>query len=298
MQSKDAAKHLAGIELYSRASQEAAGQIIRTYSTSFSKAASLLPAKQRQHITNIYALVRIADEIVDGAAAGAIAQGGRIDPAFALDRLENEVSAALTARFSTNPIVHAFALTANEVGFGRTLIQPFFTSMRMDLDSTSHNATSFKTYVYGSAEVVGLMCLQAFIQGVEYSIGDRAKLTDGAKALGSAFQKVNFLRDLAADFESLGRSYFPGIKPNNFDDAAKQVLVDDIQADIDVAVSTLHLLPRGSRRAVVAALLFFKALNDQIAATPADQLMRARISVPNWKKLVILVQASLGSGAE
>ena len=108
----------------------------------------------------------------------------------------------------------------------------------------------------------------------------------------------HLLTVLDADFRALGRSYFPGIKPANFDDEAKKVLVADIQADIDMAVSTLSLLPKGSRRAVVAALLFFKALNEQIAATPAEQLMRARISVPNWKKLLIVVQATLGIGVE
>jgi phytoene synthase len=212
MYAPDATKEPTGLSLYTLAAERSSNQVIAAYSTSFGWATKLLGGPVRQSVKNIYALVRVADEIVDGAAAEAASKGGKVIPAQQLDELEAEVYAALTNGFSTNLVVHAFALTASETGFGRDLIEPFFWSMRQDLTVQEYDQAGFERYVYGSAEVVGLMCLAAFIKfgGVQYSQEQKLELALGARALGAAFQKVNFLRDLAADFKALGRSYFPG----------------------------------------------------------------------------------------
>lgn len=248
----------------------------------------------RQHVKNIYALVRVADEIVDGPAADARKAGGFIDPSRALDELERDVYRALGDRFSANLVIHAFAHTANETGFGRELIRPFFDSMRMDLWKTRHDQKSFLQYIYGSAEVVGLMCLQAFLQGKDVSTDEREKMVAGARSLGAAFQKVNFLRDLSADARGLGRSYFPGIRPDNFTEEQKAQLVADIDADLAVSAASIGLLPRGARRAVIAAHLLFAELNQRIGNTPAAEVISTRISVPTISKVLILLRAWLG----
>jgi len=296
MSAPDATKEPTGLSLYTLAAERSSNQVIDAYSTSFGWATRLLGGPVRQSVKNIYALVRVADEIVDGAAAEAAKLGGRVDPAQQLDALEAEVYAALENGFSTNLVVHAFALTANETGFGKDLIQPFFWSMRQDLTVQEYDQAGFERYVYGSAEVVGLMCLAAFIKfgGVQYSQEQKLELAHGARALGSAFQKVNFLRDLAADFKALGRSYFPGVSVTSFDENQKTALVADIQNDIDVALKQVANLPKSSSVAVKAVLMLFAELNLKISGTPANQLVQKRIRVSNGKKLVILAQAYFG----
>jgi phytoene/squalene synthetase len=211
-----------------------------------------------------------------------------------LDELEAETYRALASGFSTNLVVHAFAHTAREAGIKRDIIEPFFHSMRMDLTEREHDQKGFDTYVYGSAEVVGLMCLKVFMVGRDYTKEERVTLIAGARALGAAFQKVNFLRDLAADFKKLGRSYFPGVNVSSFDAATQIRLIEDIENDLAVSAQTLPLLPTGSRKAVAAAQMFFQALNERIRNTPAEVLIETRISVPNSQKLVILAKALLG----
>ena len=278
-----------GLSLYTEAAQRASAEVIEAYSTSFGWASKLLGKNEQQPVRNIYALVRVADEIVDGAADEA-----HDNPSKLLDELEAETYRALDSGFSTNLVVHAFAHTAREVGIKRDIIEPFFHSMRMDLTEREHDQKSFDTYVYGSAEVVGLMCLKVFMAGQEYSKEERVTLIAGARALGAAFQKVNFLRDLSADFKKLGRSYFPNVNVANFDAATQLRLIEDIQADLLISAKTLPLLPAGSRKAVAAAQMFFKALNERIRNTPAEVLIETRISVPNAQKLVILAKALLG----
>ncbi len=179
----------------------------------------------RQPVENVYALVRVADEIVDGGADEAGLDA--VVAARLLNDLERDTERALDEGYSANLVVHAFARTARAAGFGAELTEPFFASMRMDLSATEHDDESFRRYVYGSAEVVGLMCLRIFVSdagrdaGREYSDDELATLEAGARALGSAFQKVNFLRDLRADLESLGRSYFPGLDVANLTDIQK-----------------------------------------------------------------------------
>ena len=294
MNSEDTTKNPTGLELYLLAAERSSSEVIRTYSTSFGLASKLLDKPVRRHVENIYALVRVADEIVDGSAAQARTAGGSIDPSRALDDLEREVYRSMSDRFSSNLVVHAFAHTANTAGFSRDIIRPFFDSMRMDLWKTKHDQRSFEKYVYGSAEVVGLMCLQAFVLGHDYTTDASARMVAGARALGSAFQKVNFLRDLNADARGLGRSYFPGISPESFTEADKERLVDDIRAELAISAASLTLLPKSARRAVVAAHLLFEALNDRIGNTPAAKLISTRISVPALTKAIILFKAWLG----
>lgn len=278
-----------GLSLYTEAAERASAEVIAAYSTSFGWASKLLGKAEQQPVRNIYALVRVADEIVDGAADEA-----HDNPSKLLDELEAETYRALESGFSTNLVVHAFAHTAREAGIKRDIIEPFFHSMRMDLTEREHDQKSFDTYVYGSAEVVGLMCLKVFMIGREYSKEERVTLIAGARALGAAFQKVNFLRDLSADFKKLGRSYFPNVNVENFDAATQVRLIDDISADLEVSAKTLPLLSPGSRKAVAAAQMFFAALNERIRNTPAEVLIETRISVPNSQKLVILAKALLG----
>jgi phytoene/squalene synthetase len=232
----------------------------------------------------VYALVRLADEVVDGVAAESGL--GPDEVAAALDALEVDTYRAMATGYSTNLVVQAFASTARAVDIREEIVRPFFTSMRMDLDHATHTPESFATYVYGSAEVVGLMCLQAFLaEGPPPSPENRPTLEAGARRLGAAFQKVNFLRDLAADSGGLGRAYFPGVEPAELDEAAKAAILDDIDADLDAAAATLPLLPRGPRRAVALAHALFAELAERIRRTPAERLRTTRVRVPDLVKL-------------
>jgi len=282
--------------LYDRVAEETASVVIRRYSTSFGLAAKLLGPGVRQHVENIYALVRVADEIVDGAAV----ESGldTVGAARQLNELERETDAAVAEGFSSNLVVHAFALTARETGFGTEYTAPFFESMRTDLTATEHDRESFDAYVYGSAEVVGLMCLRAFLQGVTLTQGENDRFVTGARALGAAFQKVNFLRDLAADFETLGRSYFPGVSVDSFTEEDKIRLLDDIDDDLRLSATVIPDLPSSSRKAVALAQGLFAELSVRLRATPADELRRVRIRVPNPVKLRIAAGAMLGAKAK
>lgn len=285
-----------GLTLYDRVAQETAGVVIRRYSTSFGLASRLLGAGVRPHVENIYALVRIADEIVDGVAAGA-----HVDPAEIarlLDDLETETHRAMQRGYSANLVVHAFARTARVTRFGIELTRPFFVSMRADLSVTRHSAASFEEYVYGSAEVVGLMCLRAFLLETDVSDELNARLAEGARRLGAAFQKINFLRDLAADFESLGRSYFPGVDVARFGERDKNRLLDDIDDDLRVSAAVIPQLPASSRRAVALAQGLFTELASRLRATPASTLVHARVRVPNRVKLRIAAAATAGVPAK
>ncbi|WP_169078898.1 phytoene/squalene synthase family protein [Microcella alkalica] len=280
------------LSLYDSAADEVAGVVIRRYSTSFGLASRLLGPGIRQHVENIYALVRVADEIVDGG----VAEAG-LDQAAAgryLDELEADTNQAMEQGYSANLVVHAFARTAREVGFGRELTEPFFHSMRMDLTDTEHDQASFDEYVYGSAEVVGLMCLRAFLQEAPPTPEQNERMVRGARALGAAFQKVNFLRDLSADFETLGRSYFPGVRVESFTEEEKHRLLDDIDDDLRMSAAVLPDLPASSRRAVALAQGLFAELAARLRRTPASELVRARVRVPDPVKLRIAASVLAG----
>jgi len=290
----DLTKKPSSLALYTRAAERSSAEIIATYSTSFGWATNLLSKDVAVEVRNIYAMVRVADELVDGAADEALDGNGGQSPRDLLDEFEAETYRALDSGFSSNLVLHAFAVTARKVGITRELVTPFFDSMRMDLDPQVFNQQSFEKYIYGSAEVVGLMCLQAFLQNVKLSENEKADFVKSARALGSAFQKVNFLRDLAADFKVLGRSYFPGVRIDSFNEAEKQRLVADINDELRISAQSLPNLPKNSRRAVAAAQMFFTELNHQIGKAPADRLISERIRVSNPRKVGILIRAWFG----
>ncbi|MWV57627.1 phytoene desaturase family protein [Rathayibacter sp. VKM Ac-2754] len=283
-------------ELYDRVAHEASAQVIRRYSTSFGLATRLLGPGVRERVEDVYALVRVADEIVDG-----VAEEARLDRAAveeALDAFEAETERALETGYSANLVIHAFARTARATGFGTELTAPFFASMRADLRETEHTPESFEAYVYGSAEVVGLMCLHVFLAAPDAGLvspAQRERLVAGARRLGSAFQKVNFLRDLAADVDGLGRSYFPGVDPRDFSEQDKAILLADLDADLEAAAAIVPELPRSSRRAVRLAHSLFEALADRIRETPAEELLRARVSVPTATKAALAARAAVST---
>jgi 15-cis-phytoene synthase len=278
--------------------QAAAGQVISGYSTSFGLACRLLPQDVRGHVRNVYALVRLADEVVDGPlVAQAPERAGEL-----LDQLEQEVTDALRDGYSTNLVVHAFAVTARSCGIGTDLVTPFFSSMRADLTVREHDALSLERYVYGSAEVIGLMCLKVFLapsaNGTAGRLpsGDVAGYDDlapGARRLGAAFQKVNFLRDLTADHQRLGRCYLPGVDPARLTEADKHRLLDDVDADLAAAAAAVRLLPPGSRHAVATAHGLFAELAHRLRAAPAEQLMAERVRVPGHAKARVVLTTLL-----
>ncbi|PFG39124.1 phytoene/squalene synthetase [Georgenia soli] len=278
--------------VYDAVAQRAAAAVIDGYSTSFGWACRLLREPVRTHVRNIYALVRLADEVVDGRA-------GSGDPSHAgavLTALEEDTYEALRDGRSTNLVVHAFAITARAVGIGPELLVPFFASMRTDLTVTAHDARSLDAYVYGSAEVVGLMCLKVFVaapdaRGVSYS-----RLSPGARRLGAAFQKVNFLRDLADDHDRLGRTYFPDVDVERLDDARRDELLDDIDADLAAAARAAAQLPPSSRSAVLAAHGLFAELSARLRRTPAAELRRRRVRVPGPRKAAVVARAVVRGG--
>jgi len=266
--------------------------VLRSYSTSFGLASRLFSDGVRRQVESVYALVRIADEIVDGvtSAAGLEPEETRRQ----LDGFERETDRVMALAYRTNLVVPASADTARRTGIGTDLTRPFFSSMRADLDQVEHSPESLAEYIYGSAEVVGLMCLKCFLHGHSLSAEETARLERGARHLGAAFQKVNFLRDLAEDFTSLGRSYFPGVSPANFDEAHKNRLLADIDHDLQESRTVLRGLPPSSRRAVALAQELFAELAERIRATPAPELIRTRVSVPNMVKARIAAAVLTG----
>lgn len=278
------------LEHFTQTADRAASEVIDSYSTSFGRATRMLGPRHRQHIRAIYALVRVADEIVDGVAA----QAGLTPEQQheALDRFEEETRRALALGYSADVVVHAFARTARVSGIGEDLTGPFFASMRMDLDAAGSPRALFSqaehdAYVFGSAEVVGLMCLRVFVRGETLGEEETATLERGARRLGEAFQDINFLRDLQDDTE-LGRSYLGGI-----DDAAKAAWVRRCRAALDDASAAMRLLPRDARAAVRCAHDLFGELVNRIDATPAAELYHRRVRVPDSRKLMIAARAWL-----
>ena len=281
------------LALYGEAAHRSAATIIHEYSTSFGMATRLLSPAVRPGVEDVYALVRVADEIVDGAAAEAGLSPDEI--AAMLDALEDDTERAMRVGYSANVVVHAFARTARAAGFGPELTRPFFASMRRDLDPVDFSADELSDYIYGSAEVVGLMCLAVFLHDTPVPEPTRRRLEAGARRLGAAFQKINFLRDLGVDYTELGRSYFPGIDPARLTERQKLALVVDIDCDLGAAADAIPELPENCRRAIAAAHGLFAELSDRIRVTPAADLIARRVSVPTRTKLAILVRATAGA---
>lgn len=274
---------------YNVMSRRSAHQVIATYSTSFSLATGLLGSRVRKDIRNLYAVVRIADEIVDGAAAEAGCSREEITQL--LDDYEQVVLQAPSRSFHTDPVLHAYADTARRCNFDPEQLRAFFTSMRRDLHQNSYDPGDFQDYVYGSAEVIGLLCLDIFLVGKSVSPAQRRDLQEGARALGAAFQKVNFLRDLAEDSEDLGRTYFPELEDRVLDEPTKDRLLDDIDADLAAARKVIPLLPLSARAGVLAATDLFGELSRRLRVTPAITITTTRASVPRATKLGILARA-------
>ena len=289
------------LDLYSRTCALSAARIIAEYSTSFGAAVRLLGKRHREHVRNIYAFVRLADELVDGVAteAGLTAEEQRAE----LDELEVLTHRAIARGFSTNPVVHAFARTARECGIDAELIDPFFVSMRTDICEESitrgvksYDATEHAIYVYGSAEVIGLMCMRVFTRTGTYTEAERERMVHGAKSLGAAFQNINFLRDLSDDATRLGRDYLGAHE--QLTDADREAWISTIRAQLHAARATLPLLPKDARRAVRCALDFFTALTSRVQRVPAAELYRRRVRVSNPMKFALLARASTRTAME
>ncbi|WP_019201143.1 squalene/phytoene synthase family protein [Tsukamurella sp. 1534] len=262
-------------ERYLRAAVAASAVVIREYSTSFSLAARLMPRRVRPHITSVYGLVRVADEIVDGACP--------TDPRAHLDALEASVERAMEEGFSADLVVHAFANTARVTGFGTELTRPFFASMRADLAPSPHTPESLAEYIHGSAEVVGLMCLRAYL--LDVAEHDYERLAPSARRLGAAFQKVNFLRDLTDDELRLGRSYLPELTQAAFDGA-----LDDTAADLAAGRAGIAELPRDVRRGVRAAADLYEELLRRLRSAGLDGARSGRVRVPAAAKLAAVAR--------
>jgi phytoene synthase len=277
-----AADGATGLELYDKTAEDAAAAVIAAYSTSFGLATRMLGPRVRPHVRNVYALARISDEIVDGPAAAA-----GLEPEMELrilDELEAETLAAIGRGFSSNLVVHAFARTARECGIGEDLVRPFFTSMRTDLTTATHDGASHDAYVYGSAEVIGLMCLQTFVNaGSSTPRQPEPELIDGARRLGAAFQDVNFLRDLDHDATSLGRDYLGS--------STRDEVLARIDGDLAAAAAVIPLLPADCRKAVTAAHDLFASLATRLRNEPGAE---KRVRVPDPVKAVLAARAWLG----
>lgn len=277
------------LRLYDTTAARTSAGVLAAYSTSFGLGTRLLGRRAQQDIRAVYALVRLADEVVDtyrGEDAGA-----------ELDELEEQTARALRTGYSTNLVVHAFARTAQRVGITARETAPFFASMRADLTVRAHDRASYEAYVYGSAEVVGLMCVRAFLNEGR-GPGDAVREPDetqvaGARALGAAFQKINFLRDLGADTEELGRTYFPGTEPGHLDAAQLHAILDEINADVAVARAAVPSLPRRARYAVGATLALYQRLLDEIATRPPESLLVGRVRLPTPVKLLVVGESVL-----
>lgn len=268
------------MELYERTCYKLTKTLTSRYSTSFYLSSLLFPWKTRKHIYAIYSMVRIADEVVDSYHG--------TDAEKILTNFEKDVYRSLGQSFSTNPVLHAFAKTSQVYEINETLIAPFFESMRSDLWKKNFTKEEYTRYIHGSAEVVGLMCLKIF------SESDKSVYTEletGARALASAYQKVNFLRDFRADFTELGRVYFPNISYEKFDTNKKQTIEQDIAKDFAVAKHAINKLPKNARRAVRASYFYYYALFEKLKRASPEQIMNSRVRVSNAKKILLLFKA-------
>ena len=285
----------AALARFTRTAETVSTGVIRTYSSSFGLATRLLGSRHRQHVRNIYAMVRVADEIVDGVAAEAGLDAKA--QSEALSAYAAETHRAMSQGYSSNVVLHAFARTAREAGIDESLTQPFFTSMAADLCGAderhlmTYDAEQHRRYVHGSAEVVGLMCLRVFLRAEHPTASERAALEHGARQLGAAFQNVNFLRDLADDTDRLRRGYLAGAVP--LTDAARDAWVETVRSQLDDARRTIPLLPRDAQVAVRSAHDLFEALARRVARTPAAVLYRRRVRVPDAVKVALALRAAL-----
>ena len=267
--------------IFDKVSADCSKNVTNSYSTSFSLATKMLAKSIRQDIYNIYGFVRFADEIVDTFHD--------YDKKELLNRFIDELNFSLKNKISTNPILNSFQYTVNKYKIDYELIDSFLKSMKMDLKKIKYNSEKeYKEYIYGSADVVGLMCLKVFVNGNEDSY---KKLKPNAMALGSAFQKVNFLRDLNADYHDLNRTYFPNLDFKNFDEQSKMLIMKDIENDFKKALKGIYELPNNSKFGVYAAYKYYKRLLIKLKKTSYMKIKNERVRVPNYQKVDVLARS-------
>ncbi len=271
------------IHLFDEVAFECSQKVTNGYSTSFSSAVRMLAPSIRPAIHSIYGFVRFADEVVDAFHDK--------DKKLLLDKFEWDLYQAIEMEISLNPILHSFQKTIKEYNIDIELVDTFLKSMRMDIEKKDYKTKEeYQEYIYGSADVVGLMCLKVFVDG---SDEEYQKLKPTAMKLGSAFQKVNFLRDLKNDAEILERSYFPDVDLKNLSPEVKTKIVSEIKADFDAAYEGIKQLPASSKFGVYTAYRYYKQLLKKLQKTPSNKLMETRIRVSDYHKYGLLMQSYL-----
>ena len=252
------------------------------YSTSFSLGIRFLGPSLRAPVYAIYGMVRFADEIVDSFHEH--------NKPILLKEFRNETWLAIGRKISLNPILNSFQFVVNKYGISNDLIERFFDSMEADLTVTNHNQDTYQQYILGSAEVVGLMCLKVFTDNNDALY---EQLKPSAMRLGAAFQKVNFLRDINADYKILGRTYFPDVNFERFSTSEKEKIQQDIESDFAAALEGIKKLPSDARRGVYLAYVYYRKLFQMIKKTPAERVMNMRIRIPNYRKVSLMFQTVL-----
>ena len=268
--------------LYDKVSYDLSKSLTKSYSTSFSLGIQFLDKELRNPIYAIYGFVRLADEIVDTFHD--------YDKEKLFSRFRESVDMALEDRISVNPLLNSFQEVVHSYNIERELIDAFLHSMEMDLGKKDYTREDFDTYVLGSAEVVGLMCLHVFVDGDEKVYQELKPM--GMK-LGAAYQKINFLRDLAADFEGMGRAYFPGIDLKNFSEEDKAVIEEEIDEDFMEGLKGIKLLPAGSRLGVYLSFVYYYKLFQKIRSLPATEVRKKRIRISDLRKYLLLLNTYL-----
>jgi 15-cis-phytoene synthase len=268
------------LSIFHEVSQACSKVTTERYSTSFSSAIRLLDTSIQTPIYNIYGFVRFADEIVDTFHDH--------DKDHLLAQFKKETYDAIERGISLNPILHSFQLTVNKYNIDPLLIEAFFRSMEFDLDKNAYDQVGYEEYIYGSAEVVGLMCLYVFCDG---NSDEYNKLKPHARSLGAAFQKVNFLRDVKADFLHLNRVYFPGVDFNHFTPVMKQQIEDDIAKDFRHAYEGIIKLPLKARFGVYLAYKYYISLFRKIKKVQPQRILEERIRIPNYAKAWVAAKA-------
>lgn len=263
--------------LFDKVSIKASRLVTHQYSTSFSLGIRCLEKELRDPVYSIYGFVRFADEIVDTFH--------EFNKKELLDEFRKDTYRSIREKISLNPILNSFQFAVNEYNIEHELIDQFLKSMEMDLTQKKFDAKSFDEYVLGSAEVVGLMCLRVFCKGDDTQF---QKLKPLAMKLGAAFQKINFLRDLNADYIGMGRTYFPGLDFTEFNEECKRQIEASIKADFDEGYKGIQQLPRGARFGVYVAYVYYLALFKKIRNTPSEHVLNSRIRIPNRHKISIL----------
>jgi phytoene synthase len=268
--------------IFDQVSVATSKMVTRAYSTSFSLGINCLHKRFHKPIYSIYGFVRLADEIVDSFHG--------FDKEALLQEFNADTASAIARGISLNPILNSFQEVVHQYHIEQELIDCFMRSMAMDLNQQVHDLESFNEYILGSAEVVGLMCLRVFTEGDDALY---LQLKPAAMRLGAAFQKVNFLRDLQADYKVLGRVYFPTVDLTQFSESEKKQIEIDIQADFDAALQGIQQLPVRSRFGVYVAYVYYKALFAKIKALPSARIMQERIRIPNYRKISLLASSYL-----